>query len=186
MGQNRDAAAEIGRANQLDPLNLMANAELGWIAYFDRRFDDAIAACRKTLQQDSNNVFALTCLQCSLTLKGDPEAVSVGKKLLALTGRDPYFLGNLGWAYGLQGRTKEAEKILAELRALGRKSPLSPSPVLSVALGLRDFDTAMDQFEAAYAGRWPDVVWIRAEPAYDSLRSDPRFQSLLKKMKLDN
>ena len=58
--------------------------------------------------------------------------------------------------------------------------------MLSVALGLRDFDTAMDQFEAAYAGRWPDVVWIRAEPAYDSLRSDPRFQSLLKKMKLDN
>ena len=57
---------------------------------------------------DPNYLFAMSCLQCALALKKDPESITLGKRLVELTSGDAYFLGQLGWAYGLSGQAAEA------------------------------------------------------------------------------
>lgn len=182
QGHNARALEEIDRANQLDPLNLMASAEVGWVGYYGGRFDEAVRACRRTLESDANYLFALSCLQQALTMNKDPASIAVGKKLLELTSQDSYFLSQVGWAYGVLGQKEEALRILATLKSTPQ---VSPPAMYYVYLGLQDADAAMEWMEKAYAERWSDVIWIKTAPEYDWLRPDPRFRALLKKMKLD-
>jgi TolB-like protein/class 3 adenylate cyclase/Tfp pilus assembly protein PilF len=181
QGHNGKAVQRFYRANELDPFNMMANAELGWAAYFGGRLDEAVQSCRRTLEKDPNYLFALSCLQTALTVKKDPESVAIAHKLLDLTAQDPYFLGQLGWAYGMTGQRENALAVLAKLKAL----QASPPAVYYVYLGLQDKGQTLEWMERAYQGRWSDVIWIKTDPAYDWLRADPRFQALMKKMKLD-
>jgi tetratricopeptide (TPR) repeat protein len=185
MARNDRAVAEIYRANELDPLYLMASAEIGWVAYFGGRLDQAVAGCRRTLEMDPNYLFAMSCLQMALALKKDPETIPVGKKLVELTAGDPYFLGQLGWTYGVLGHREEAQRILKQLLDMPSTQPAPPPAVYYVYLGLGDREKTMDWLEKAYAGRWSDVAWINSGPEYDWLRDDPRFQALIRKLKFD-
>ena len=184
MAMNDRAVAEIHRANELDPLYLMANAEIGWVAYFGRRFDEAAQGCRRTLEMDPDYVFALDCLQAALALKRDPEAIPVANRLLKLTSGDPYFLGRLGWTYALLGKEEQARGVLKQLQAIP-PAGVPPSAIGSVYLGLGNRDRVFEWLEQAYAGRWSDVAWIKADPVFDTIRDDPRFVALLKRLKLD-
>jgi len=185
MGNNAQAVEEIRRANELDPQNLMANAETGWVGYFGRRFDEGVRNCRRTLEKDPNYLFALSCLQMGLAMRKDEETIQVARKILDLASQDPYFLGQLAWAYGVMGRRQEAEQIIRQLQESSKATPLSPPTMLYAYLGLQEADPVMQWMERAYRERWSDVVWIKTGPEYDWLRPDPRFQALLKKMKLD-
>ena len=183
---NDRAVAEIRRANDLDPLYLMANAEIGWVAYFGRRFDEAAAR----LPPDAGDGSELPLRHelpsdDALALKKDPETIALAKKLLDVTSGDAYFLGQLGWAHGLLGNKEEARRILGQLQAMPATQPAPPPAIYYVYMGLGDRQGALEWMEKAYAGRWSDVVWIKAAPEYDWLRDDPRFQALLKKLKLD-
>jgi tetratricopeptide (TPR) repeat protein len=185
LGVREKAASENRRANALDPLNLMANAEIGWGAYFGGNLDEAVRSCRRTLEMDPNYVFAISCLQMSLAMKKNPEAIVLAKKLLELTSGDSYFLGQLGWVHGLLGNRQEAERILQQLKAMPTSQPASPGAFLYVYLGLSDRDHTMEWLEREYEERWSDVPWIKTGPEFDWLRDDPRFKALLKKMRLD-
>ncbi len=158
MGLNEKAVAEIRRAHDLDPLYLMANAEIGWVAYFGGRLEEAARDCRRTLEMDPNYLFAVSCLQNALALKKDPEAITLAKKLLELTSGDAYFLGQLGWAYGVLGKKEEARRILEQLRDMPPSQPAPPGAALYAYMGLGDREATMEWLEKAYAGRWSDVV----------------------------
>ena len=183
LARNDRAVEEIRRANELDPLNLMASAEIGWVAYYGGRLDEAAQGCRRTLEMDPNYLFALSCLQMALALKKDPETIVIAKKMIELTSGDPYFLSQLGWAYGVLGDRKKAQRILTQLGELSRTTPVSPPAIFYVHLGLGNLDATMNYMEKAYRERWSDVVWIKSAPEYDVLRSDPRFVALLAKMR---
>jgi TolB-like protein/Tfp pilus assembly protein PilF len=185
MALNDRAVAQISRANELDPLYLLANAEMGWVAYFGRRFDDAAKACRRTLDMDPYYVFAMICLQYTLTLKKDPGPIALGKRLLELMSDDPYFLGVLGWSYGVLGHKAEARYILGQLQRMPPTQPAPPPAIYYVYMGLGDRQGTLEWMEKAYAERWSDLVWMKASPEYDWVREDPRFQALLKRLKLD-
>jgi hypothetical protein len=105
--------------------------------------------------------------------------------MLDLTEQDPYVLGQLGWSYGALGHKREARQVLAQLEEISRKTAVPPPAMWYVYLGLQDAEAALDWMEKAYAARWSDVIWIKTGPEYDWLRSNPRFQAFLKKMKLD-
>ena len=109
---------------------------------------------------------------------------ALAKKLVELTSGDPYFLGQLGWAYGVLGHKEEAQRILKQLLDMPSTQPASPPAVYYVYMGLGDRARARDWMEKAYTGRWSDVVWIKSAPEYDGLRDDPRFQALLEKLGL--
>ena len=184
LGRNDRAVAEIRRANELDPLNLMASAETGWVAFFGRRLDEAEQACRRTLEMDPNYLFALHCLQHTLLVKKDPESIAVAKKFLELTSGDPYVLGLLGWTYGVLGHRKEAQRILMQLEELSKTTSVPPPAMFYANMGLGNLDATFEYLEKSYRERWNDVVFIKSPPQLDVLRSDPRFTALLVKMRL--
>ena len=89
LAKNDRAENEIRRANELDPLNLMASAEIGWVAYYGGRIDEAVRGCRRTLEMDPNYLFALSCLQMALALSKNPETIVVANKMIELTSGEP-------------------------------------------------------------------------------------------------
>ncbi len=182
MGAQDSALEQIMRANELDPLFLIANAEIGWAAYYRRDFPEAERACRKTLELDPNFLFALSCLQFALGLQKNPEVVRIASRLVELNPGDPYMLGGLGWAHGVLGQTAQARDILATLNPISLKVALPPTSTFPVYVGLGDRDQALKELERARRERWGDMVWIKTDPMFDPLRQDPRFITLLKKM----
>ncbi len=182
MGNQVKALTLIKRANELDPLFLIANAEIGWAAYFQRDFPEAARACRKTLELDPNFPFALLCLQSALGLQKSPEVVQVASKLVELNPGDPYMLGQLGWAHAVLGQAAQAREILTTLKKMAQTNPVPPTSTFAVYLGLGDRDRAFADLEKYRQERWGDMVWIKTDPVFDPLRSDPRFDALLGKM----
>ena len=182
MGNQEKALDQIMRANELDPLFLIANAEIGWAAYFRSDFPAAARACRKTLELDPNFPFALSCLQLSLGLQKNPEVIEVSRKLVELNSGDPYMLGLLGWAYAMLGKTAQAHEVLATLTKMAQTNPVPPTSTYYIYTALGDRDRAMTDLERIRQERWGDMVWIKTDPILDPLRSDARFAALLKKM----
>ena len=156
---------------------LIANAEIGWAAYYRRDFPEAERACRKTLELDPNFPFALLCLQSALGLQKNPEVVQVARKLVELNPGDPYMLGGLGWAHGVLGQAAQAREILVTLRKMAQTTPVPPTSTYYVHIALGDHDRAFSDFEKIRQERWGDMVWIKTDPVLDSLRSDPRFDA---------
>ena len=183
MGNRERATMHIMRANELDPLFLMANAELGWVAYYFRDYPAAVRGCRNTLELDPNFLFALQCLEFALVAQRNPEAVTVSKKIVSLTPGDAYQLGLLGWVQGSLGNRAEAEKILESItRAQPRALPAS---LAFLHIGLGNKDRAFEWIEKMHETRAPDLIWVKTGPEYDPLRSDARFTTLLKRMNLE-
>ena len=101
---------------------------------------------------------------------------------MALSGGDQAFLAVLGCAYGASGRTREAGKVLEELREVGTRGYLDPTNVALVHVGLGDTDQVVDWLNKAYEDRAGWIVWLNTYPLFDPLRSDPRFQALPQRM----
>jgi len=94
----------------------------------------------------------------------------------------PFITAYLGYAYARQGQKDKATEILSELNQLAGRRFVTPFCQALVYLGLRDDDKAMDWLEKAYQEHSWWLVWLKVEPMFDPLRSNPRFQALYKKM----
>ena len=182
MGNQEKALSQIMRANELDPLFLIVNAEIGWAAYYRRDFAAAERARRKTLELDPAFPFALLCLQAALALQKSPETVQVTKKLVELNPGDPWTLGGLAWAYAVTGQTAQAREVLATISKMAQTIPVPPTSTYYAYIALGDRDRALADLAKVRQERWGDMVWIKSDPAFDPLRSDPRFNALIAKM----
>ncbi len=97
----------------------------------------------------------------------------------------PRHLSTLGWAYGEAGQTAKAREILQRLQTTAKSRFVSPLDLAMVAVGLNDRDLAFAQLERAFELRDPNLPFIGVDITYDSIRDDPRFRDLLKRLKLD-
>ena len=91
----------------------------------------------------------------------------------------------MGHTYALMGKRQEAVKLIHELAELSKTKYVSPAYVAAIYAGLRDKDKAMEWLERAYDVRAASLVFLKVNPRYDLLRSDPRFKDLLKRIHLD-
>lgn len=112
------------------------------------------------------------------------EAIKSLEKASALSGRAPGALGFLGLAYGLDGRKDEANQVLKELLEIKRRRYVSPPALANVYIGLGNKDQAFYWLEKAYQDRSNYMVWLKVFPLVDSLRLDPRFDDLLRRIGL--
>ena len=113
-----------------------------------------------------------------------PQAVAALEKACALSGRDPVPLASLGYAMGAMGAKGEAEKLLRELEERSRQKYVSPTHLATVCMGLGKKEQAIAWLERAYQQRSLWLNSIAVDFRFDSLRSDPRFTALLKKIGL--
>jgi non-specific serine/threonine protein kinase len=185
-GRLDEAITEAKRAQEADPLSLVASAVAGQSLYFARRNDQAIEQLRKAVDMDPNFPLSHWWLGMFYEQAGRYEdAVAEGQKALSLSKGGPGVIGTLGHAYAVAGKRAEAQKALAELKDLSKKGRyVSPLNVALVYTGLGDKAQALDWLERAYEDHSDRLAWIRFWPLLDSLRGEPRFQDLLRRMHL--
>ena len=180
MGQFDQSVAEQKQALQLDPLSLIINLNVGTVLYFAGETDAALAQIRKTQEMDPN--FVETYLQFGevYAQKGMyPEAIAELNKVAPSGVFVSRVISLLGYNYALWGKRDEAIKRLDELKELSKRRHV---PALDIAIiygGLGEKDQAFKWLRQAYEERNGLIVYLKFDPIFKSLRTDPRFADLL-------
>jgi serine/threonine protein kinase/Flp pilus assembly protein TadD len=184
IGRKDEGIAAMKRAIEVDPLTPLWSSDLAWQCWGAGRYQEAMDATQKALELDPNFDQALCWLGFLYAEKGMfKEAIAAHQKLSAVS---PRWKWPLVRTYVMAGRKDEARKILAELLE-GEPKPTGAwdgwfLPEVYAALGEKD--EAFRWLEAAVKERMTFIPWMRENPAYAPLRSDPRFQALVRRMKL--
>jgi serine/threonine-protein kinase len=185
LGRAEEAIAETNRAQELDPLSLLISMQRGYVLTNSRHFDEAIEQLRRVIALDPNNYTAHWYLGLAYTNnKRFDDATATSEKAVVLSSRAPGALGVMGMCYGLAGRKVEANKTLDELLELNRRRYVTPVALVQVYIGLGDKDRAFAWLEKAYQERSYFMAYLKVIPVADPLRSDPRFDDLLRRMGL--
>ncbi|HEY0322219.1 MAG TPA: protein kinase [Pyrinomonadaceae bacterium] len=183
MGRFDDSIREIKRAQELDPLSRIINANLGLHYYYARKFDESIQQLKKTISLDESFFVAHQYLGRTYIQKGmHKEAIAELERARELSGNAPEVVASLGHAYAVAGRTGDAQKVLADLDELARERYVLPYFRAAVYTGLGDKDQAFAWLERAYEERHPGLVLVNIDPRFDTLRSDPRFTDLIRRL----
>jgi TolB-like protein/Tfp pilus assembly protein PilF len=185
-GRLEEAIAEYKRAVKLDPLSLIINRNLGLAFYLARQYDQAIEQFQKTLEMDPNLVMAHLDLGVAYIQKSMyKEAIAECEKELVVSPGNPYALSGLGYAYAVAGRRAEAQKVLDKLNELSKQRYV-PARFMAIIYGkLGEKGKAFELLKESYDDRSLDIgPGIKMDPTFDPLRSDPRFQDLLRRMNL--
>ena len=184
-GRKEDAKREILRAQQLDPLSLIISYEVGGIFLDSREYGQAIEQLKKTLEIDPN--FPLTHRYLALAYGENgryEEAVTELNKTIALAGRRPLYVASLGYIHALSGKRAEADKMLVELIERAKTEYVNPYDIAFVYAGLGEKEKAFAWLEKAFQERTIAIVSLKVDPYWDSLRTDPRFTDLLRRVGL--
>ncbi len=185
MLQLDEAAAQIQRALELDPLSLMINNHLAYLFHVRREYQRAVTQFRSTIELDPNYALAHWLLITSLIVQGDFDAaVAEGELLAKLTGRSPLGLGGLGATLAAAGRAREAAEALAELEDEAARNYVPWMCMAWITCALRDLDRTFALLEKSIDEGEPMVCNLNLEPFFDPLRSDPRYLDLLRKTNL--
>jgi Tfp pilus assembly protein PilF len=181
LGRHSEAIAELEKAESLDPLSLIIGADLAEELLIAHRFDEAIKQSRKTMNLDPS--FALThyVLGNAFVQKHMyKEGIAELKEAIEASPGSTAFTANLAYAYAISGQRDEAVSILNDLKNRQHGAFSNAPEIALVYVGLHDKDQAMAWLEKAYEERFNPGVLMR--PCFDSLRSDPRFQNLLRRI----
>jgi serine/threonine-protein kinase len=184
-GQTERALAEAKRARELEPFSLIVSSHYGWINYLARRYDQTIQESRQILKLDPNFFAAhrYQALAYEAQDKSD-DALSAFQKALPMSRGSVLLKAELGHAYAVAGKRKEAMQALDELRQLAAQRPISPFHLALVHLGLGEKDRALELLYKALDERAERLVWLRVDPRFDPLRADARFNNLLERIGL--
>ena len=182
-GRQDEAIALTEKALELDPLSQIALYRAGRVYFNVRQYEKAIQRFERILELNPNDYLALYGLGLTYEAEGRFEkAISYFQK------RDPSHDLELGFdlavAYAAAGRKADARrKLMTEMQRLTQeKLYIRPGCVAEVYASLGDKDEAMRWLERAYRGRDAWLALLKVQPRFDPLRSDPRFQDLLRRM----
>jgi serine/threonine-protein kinase len=185
MGRTADGVEQASHAQALAPLSLVGNANLGWALYFARRNDEAITQCRKTLDLDTHYPMTYPVLgQAYVAASRYDEAITTLRSAVSFSGGQPFTTAALGYAYAKAGKRGEARTILQDLRERSSAEYVPPFCVALVHAGLRDDDQALAWLDRAYEERSHWLIYLKAWPLFDDLRTDARFAALLERVGL--
>jgi len=185
IGRHQEALAESEKAQELDPLSLIINANIALLSYFARSYDQVIEQCRKTLEMDPNFVVAHAWLGQTYLQKGVfHEAIKEFQTAIELSEGSPFYVAMLGHACAVAGDVSEAQKLLDQLKKQSVGAYVSSYSIAEVYVGLGDRDKAFEWLQKAYEERSRALVFLRVEPKLDPLRSDPRFVELVRRIGL--
>ena len=186
-GGTEQAVESLKRAQHLDPLSLMISTTLGSTLSYARRHDEAIEQTRKVLEMDPSFIPGHWYLGKFYTVKAMyAEAIAEFQKALELPGDRPAFiLGMIGIAHALGGNRENARRALADLQEISKRRYVAPLSVAFLHTALGDKERAFEWLEKAFEDRSRGMIFLKVDPQVDSLRSDPRFADLLRRMKLE-
>ena len=184
-GRPEEAKREILRAQQLDPLSLIISHTVGGILLDVRRYDQAIEQFKKTLEIDPSFPPTHQYLALAYGRNGKyEEAIIEMNKVIALAGRRPVYVANLGYLHAQSGKTAEANKMLEELMGRAKTGYVSPYDIASVYAGLGEREKAFAWLEKSVQERDLAIISLKVDLYWDGLRDDSRFADLLRRVGL--
>jgi TolB-like protein/DNA-binding winged helix-turn-helix (wHTH) protein/Tfp pilus assembly protein PilF len=185
MARNEEAIVQLRQATALDPLSSNHVAHLGSAFYHVRQYDQGIREFQKALQLEPDMIYAHQGLGWVYEQKKMyREAIAEQEKAVNLTNRDAFAVASLGMVLGESGRKREAKKLLEELQERSKQRYISPCLIALVQLGLGNRDQAIESLEQGYTDRDQGMMYLKVDPHMDDVRSDSRFQDLLRRVGL--
>ena len=186
-GQYAEAISECKRAQELDPLSLVIGVTAAvTLLCGTRRYDRVIEECQKVLEMDPNFGGALNILGMVYRERGlYREAIEAFRKARTFDEGNSWVTANLAHTYAVSGNRSEAQKVLDELEQVSKRRYVPPDNIALVYLGLGEKNLMFEYLEKAYQDRSVGLIWLRSDPIFDSIRSDPRFIALLKRIGLE-
>jgi len=184
-GRFDEALAESDRARQLDPLSLIVATDHGAILFFARQYDRAIAQLHGVLDIDPSFDRARGIMIYAYAQQGRFAEALREIEQPHLPPDDPWAWGMRAYIYGRSGRTAEAQHALAKFEQLMRRWPSAVTQALLLTYLATDRkDQAIALLQKASSEHSNAVVGLKVDPNFDPLRSDPRFQELLRRVGL--
>jgi len=182
-GRLEEARDELKRGLEVDPTNLVVNTEFGFADHYLRREDAAIAELRKTLELDPTFVYASVVLaQAYEEKRMYQEALAELNKAKAVDPNWFWIKAEIGCVQALLGNQSEAQAIIKELRERSAMEYLDPTLIAWIYIALDDKDQAFAWLEKAYKERAGNIPWLHVDNKYAPLRSDPRYDDLLRRI----
>jgi tetratricopeptide (TPR) repeat protein len=183
-GRFDKAIDALETAAKLDPLTAIINNGLAYVYMLSGQAERAKEQREKTLELAPDYVNAISGLaEDYLSMSMYPEAIASVEKAMSLDGRTPYLVARLARAYALSGRKDEAETLLRELQERAASEYVLPTCFAELYASLGNTDEAFRWLEKAYQERNLGMVFLRTWPRWDPLRSDPRFDNLVRRMR---
>ncbi|HEY0003992.1 MAG TPA: protein kinase [Pyrinomonadaceae bacterium] len=181
-GRFEEGIREARRAVELDPLATFNQHHLAWSLYHARRYDESIEQYRKVLDADPQYSLSRFSFSWSLLQRGFyEEAIAESQRAVELSGGIPFMTAGLASAYARAGRIEEAHALLRKLRELPAERQCSPYHLALVYCNLGETEEALALLEQAFIETDAWLVWLGVEAQLEPLRSDPRFEKLLRR-----
>jgi eukaryotic-like serine/threonine-protein kinase len=185
MGRHAEAIARMKESQELDPLSLIISVAIGWAFYMARRYDDAIEQLRRTVELDPNYPVTYWILGLLFRKMGRYElAIAEGEKGVKLSGGSSLMSAALAQTLATAGRRKKANQILDELTKLTKQKYVAPYFFAGIHIGLGEDDRAIEHLEKSYEEHSHWLIYLHIDPSMDGLRSNLRFQDLLRRVGL--
>jgi adenylate cyclase len=185
LGRTEESLKASKRCLELDPLDLLTNAHLAWHYQFSRQYDEAIEQCWKTNELHPISFFPSYVLGLAFEQQGQIDrAVEKFQTAVKMSGGVTYAAAGLGHLYGRAGKITEARAIYEELQARRKHDYVPAYDLALVCAGLGRQDQAFEYLSQAYDERSGWMTYLKADPRLDALRSDARFQELLRRVRL--
>src|SRR5579863_3502561 len=185
MGRTDESIKEIKQALKLDPLSVSMNFSEGWRLYMARDFDGAMKQLKSAVDMDPSFALAHMVLGQDYAQKGQNAlATTELETALRLSNNSAPAMAALARVDATSGRQASARARLEQLKAERAKHYVSPFYLAEVYSALGDADQAINELDKAYQDRSNSLIFLRVDPEFDVLRSNPRFQSLLQRLQL--
>jgi len=184
-GRFDQALAESERALRLDPLSLIIPADRGVIYYYARRYDDSIRQFLTIGEVDPGFARAAMIIYPFVEGQYCKEALAAAQKFPVPDSRDLWYWAETAYVDGRCGKRNEALRAMQKLVEQSGHRAVDPGVFLIASLGAGDTELSSGWLQKAYAQHSNVLVTLKVDPAYDPLRSDPRFQEMLHRVGLD-
>ena len=175
LGRFDEARAQIKYAEELDPVSPVSRSLLAYVDLLSGQTDLAI-------EEFKNSDWDLGLGFAYGVKKMYPDADAAFQRVASRWGREPVVVANLAWVYGLAGRKHDAQKLIDELNEVARHRYVAPALFMNAYLGLGYKETALTWMERGIEEHDPGLIGSRVYPILDPLRSEPRFQALVRRM----
>ena len=184
-GQFDKGLAEMRSGVVFDPLSPYLQAGLGWNLYEARRYGEGLRQCENALELDAKYPFALAVVGlCRIQESQFLEAIAALDQAIALSGNATENISFLAYAYAASGNREKAQELLGEIENLSRGKYVSKYYLASIHTALGERAEAYRLLELAFQERDGDLFYLNIDPKFDALRSDPRYEAILKKIGL--
>jgi tetratricopeptide (TPR) repeat protein len=187
QGKLQEALVEMKRAQELDPLSSVITTSVGEVLSYMQQYDLALEQYNKALELDPSLPGLHTGIAFVYVQHGRfDEAISELQKLQQIVGpKSPYGIGDLAYVYARAGRKAEAIAILNRLLEFSKQGYAVAVQIATVYTSLGDHNKAFEWLEKGYDEKNTALGYLKIDPAWRPLHSDPRYAALLKKIRLD-